>query len=420
MIVDASMRSGGTPRRATVHDLRRRNRAKVFERLLRDGESTRGLLADACDLSAATLANIISDLVRDGLVEESGSLPSDGGRPIARLVPRAGGAYLLGADVGEHGISVETFDLRLRSVHHWRVRLRPSEFQPRTIREALADAIADLRRSHPQEFALAVGMGLGLPGIVEDVGGPDLLVSSQSLGWPPLGLSEFIPEVDLPVLAENGAKTMAAAETWAGPARTSRHCVTALVGRGVGAGVVEDGQLLRGATGSAGEWGHTKVTVQGRRCSCGGQGCLEAYIGAAAILRRWAEVGGRPSGDDEADIDRLLQLADDGDVGAASVVEETVDVLGLGLANLVNLLNPDVIVLGGWVGRAIARERLDEVRSAMVGRALDQPGRAAELRLSRLGEEAVSLGAALLPLRRLISGDLVAREEARRGGVPAS
>ncbi len=393
-------------RRATVHDLRRRNRAAVFEALLRAGHGTRGGLADACSLSTATLANVVVDLVEEGLVEESGHIPSDGGRPIARLVPRAEGAYVIGADVGEHGIAVEMFDLRLDVVHRSRVRLRPSEFQPERIRAALGDAIAELRAEHPAAFDRLVGMGLGLPGIVENVGEAGLSVSSQSLGWPPLALSRFVPEVDFPILAENGAKTMATAETWAGPAQTSRHCVTALVGRGVGAGVVEDAQLMRGATGSAGEWGHTKVAIDGRACQCGGHGCLEAYIGGTSIVQRWGEAGGEPTGDDEADLARLLDLAAGGDATAAAVVDDTIQILGVGLANLVNLLNPEVIVLGGWVGAAIGSRHLDAVRSTMRTHALTQPGAAVELRMSRLGQDAVSLGAALLPLQRLISGDL--------------
>lgn len=393
-------------RRATVHDLRRRNRAAVFENLLRAGHGTRGGLADACGLSTATLANVVVDLVEDGLVEESGHIPSDGGRPIARLVPRADGAYMIGADVGEHGITVEMFDLRLESVHRSRLRLKPAEFRPERIRAALDEAIAELRAEHPRAFGRLVGMGLGLPGIVENIGAADPSVSSQSLGWPPLTLSRFVPDVDFPILAENGAKTMATAETWAGPAQASDHCVTALLGRGVGAGVVEDAQLMRGATGSAGEWGHMKVALGGRPCQCGGQGCLEAYVGGTSIVQRWQEAGGDPTGDDEADVARLLDLADAADAVAAVVVEDTVQILGLGLANLVNLLNPDVIVLGGWVGRTIGSRRMDAVRSAMRSQSLAQPGGAVELRMSRLGEDAVSLGAALLPLQRLISGDL--------------
>lgn len=393
-------------RRATVHDLRRRNRAVVFEALLRAGHGTRGGLADTCSLSTATLANVVGDLVDDGLVEESGHIPSDGGRPIARLVPRADGAYVIGADVGEHGITVEMFDLRLQSVHRVRVRLRPAEFRPERIRAALDEAISELRAEHPTAFDRLVGMGLGLPGIVETAGDTDLSVSSQSLGWPPLALSRFVPDVDFPILAENGAKTMATAETWAGPAEASRHCVTALVGRGVGAGVVEDAQLLRGATGSAGEWGHMKVALDGRTCPCGGRGCLEAYVGGTAIVQRWQESGGEATGDDEADLAHLLDRADDGDTAALAVVDESIAILGLGLANLVNLLNPDVIVLGGWVGRSIGTRRMDALRTAMLTHCLTQPGAAVELRLSRLEEDAVSLGAALLPLQRLISGDL--------------
>src|SRR6266545_8171177 len=110
-------RLGGTMTgRATVKDLRQRNRAAVLRRIVLAGETTRAKVAADCALSSATVTNVVSDLMREGLVEENGSLPSDGGRPIARLRAAAGAAHLIGADVGEHGVTVELFDLSLSRV----------------------------------------------------------------------------------------------------------------------------------------------------------------------------------------------------------------------------------------------------------------------------------------------------------------
>jgi predicted NBD/HSP70 family sugar kinase len=373
--------------------------------LLQAGEATRASLVAACSLSTGTVTNVIADLIDEGLVREAGQLPSDGGRPIHRLVPNSAGAYSIGADIGEHGIAVELFDLTLTPVDRFHQSLQPSGFDPPTIRSVVELAIAELQNRNADSFDRLVGFGLGLPGVVERTETGGATVAIQSLGWSSLRLDELIPDLRMPTFAENGAKTMATAESWLGASKTCRNSIAALVGRGVGAGFVEDGKLMRGATGSAGEWGHTKVDLHGRRCHCGADGCLEAYIGGTSIVERWAEQGGKPEGDDERDLATLLGLANTGDTIATRVIDETIDILGLGLSNLVNLLNPDMIVLGGWVGAALANDRLDTIRTAMFERCLSQPANAVRLEVSELGADSVALGAAMLPLQQLISGD---------------
>ncbi|MDW3214951.1 MAG: ROK family transcriptional regulator [Ilumatobacteraceae bacterium] len=393
-------------RSATVRDLRRRNRAHVLRALLRSGESTRAALARECSLSAGTATNVVTDLIEEGLVEEIGQIPSDGGRPISRLSPRGDSAYFIGADVGEHGITAELFDLQLHRTDRVFVRVQRRSLGPNAIRDALAEAVSSLRDRNAVVDRRVVGVGLGLPGVVEQTPDGRTTVDTQSLGWQPIDLRELFPDTSLPVFAENGAKTMAMAEAWLGAAKSARHCIAALVGRGIGAGFLHDGSLLRGLTGSAGEWGHTKVAVRGRACRCGGAGCLEAYVGGTSIIERWAEAGAPTTVDEEGELARLLDLADRGDDTAARVVDETIEILGIGLANLVNLFNPEVIVLGGWVGLALAGARLDDLAQQVDANCLVRPASVVRLEISQLGGDAVALGAALLPLQELVEDRL--------------
>ncbi|HEY0697519.1 MAG TPA: ROK family protein [Micromonospora sp.] len=378
----------------------------MLRRVVLVGETTRAALAGECGLSQATVTNVVGDLIRDGLVEEHGSLPSSGGRPIARLRPVRAGAYVIGADVGEHGVTAELFDLSLRRVDRVFRRLATRVTSPDRIAAALGQAVAEVRAANPGPDQALVGIGLGLPGIVDTADEGTTTVYAQSLGWEATGLDELFAPTDVPILADNGAKTLAMAETWFGAANGRSHSIVVLVGRGLGIGVITGGRLLRGSSSSAGEWGHTKVSIGGPTCQCGARGCLEAYVGGDAVVRRWREAGAEVSGPDEEAFTRLIDAADAGDAVASRVLGETLEILGLGLANLVNLFNPEQLVVGGWAGLRLVERRQTELHRQVSRFALHRPADQVVLEPSKLGDDAVALGAALLPLERFIDGNL--------------
>ena len=148
-----------------------------------------------------------------------------------------------------------------------------------------------------------LGIGVGVFGTVEQ--GREATVHAQTIGWEAVPLERMLRAgTALPIYLENGAKTLGQAELWFGAGRGVQHAVITLVGSGVGAAVITNGAISRGVTSSAGEWGHTCMVYDGRACRCGSRGCLEAYVGAEAVLDRWkAARGGRPvPGEDEADL----------------------------------------------------------------------------------------------------------------------
>lgn len=390
----------------TSRDLRLNNRALVLREIVRNQEVTRAGLAAACGRSPATVTNVVADLIREGLVEELGSVPSEGGRPITRLGVRPGGAYFLGADVGEKGVAVELFDLSFERVDREFREGDTRQADPQQVARALTEAVRAIRERNAAVEPRLVGLGLGLPGIVEDPEGSHegtgVVLHAQSLGWPPVRLDELVDVPGLEVFADNGAKTLATAELWFGAARGVSHAAVALLGRGIGMGLISDGELLRGSASSAGEWGHTKVTPGGRRCRCGDRGCLETYVGADALLDRWRERGGTPEGNGWRAVTALVDRADAGDPAASAVVDEAIEVLALAFANLVNLLNPQQIIVGGWVGLCLMATRAEEIERRTRASCLTRPGGQFTLRLCRFEGDAVALGAALLPLERLI------------------
>jgi predicted NBD/HSP70 family sugar kinase len=221
---------------------------------------------------------------------------------------------------------------------------------------------------------------------------------------------------DIPIHIDNGAKTLGQAEMWFGAGRGAQDAVIALVGSGVGAAVVAGGASYRGARSSAGEWGHTTIVYGGRECRCGARGCLEAYVGAEGILDRFREAnrGKAAAGiDEESAIGSIIAAAETSKT-ASKVLTETVGYLGAGIATLVNLFNPERIVLGGWAGTALGSRWLPEIRAAAADHALKRPYSQASIMLCELGPDAVALGAATLPVAQLLADGGMRRTPARR------
>ncbi|GHS88365.1 sugar kinase [Actinomycetota bacterium] len=403
-------------RTITTRDVRRQNRANVLRTIVLSGTATRAQLAEACGLSPATVATVVTGLFGEGLLRDDGTVPSLGGRPITRLTIRPEGGHMMGADVGERGVAVELFDLAMNRLDR-EFREGPTrEATPAEMRAALTSAVGALRDRHPEIEPTLIGLGLGLPGVVErPEAGRDAVLYAQSLGWSPMTVGDLYAGDDLVVSAENGAKTMATAELWFGALRGVDHALVALLGRGVGLGVVTDGRLMRGARSSAGEWGHTKLSVGGPVCRCGARGCLEAYVGAHAVLERWRGLGADNPGEGWRAMSALVEAAVAGDGPALTVVEETLDVLGVALGNLVNLTNPTKVVVGGWVGLLLMASFRTELENRVRAAALDRFGAQLSLELCRFEGDSVALGAALLPLGTLIDAPA---QEVRPTGTP--
>ena len=386
---------------ATVSGVRQRNRTEALRSIILSGHTSRAELARESGLSVASVTNLVSELISEGLIVEAGSVASSGGRPVTMLAPNPSGAYFLGADVGERGVAVEFFDLSMTRID--REFRGGREGEPiEAISSDLDEALDALRERNPEAWPKLVGIGLGLPGIVEsDAAGVQVLYA-QSLGWRPVPIDELVTH-DIAVFAENGAKTQAMAELWDGAARGVSEALVVLLGRGVGLGIVMGGELAHGLNSSAGEWGHVKIVRDGKLCRCGGRGCVEAYVGADAILESWREAGGTFEGSGWRAVGDLLDADRAGDDVAVRVVAELVETLGSALGGLVNLTNPERVIIGGWVGLRLMETLSDRVEAATRAAALERPGSQFELFACRFGGDTVALGAAMMPLEALLS-----------------
>jgi predicted NBD/HSP70 family sugar kinase len=396
----------------TVRDLRRSNRSRALWQVFLTGPLTRQEIGVQAGLSPATVSNLVADLVAEGVIIEVGLEDSNGGRPRGLLQVNPEYGYVIGVDVGETAFLVELFDLGLRMRARHLSATDMAVLDPQDAVSHVAGGIRSVIAQSGADEAAILGVGVAVPGLVEHRA--DAVVHGQSVGWDAVPVEAMLRGMaGLPILVDNGAKTLGQAEKWFGAARNTDNAIIVLLGMGLGTCIISNGEVYRGATSSAGEWGHTTVVVGGRRCRCGADGCLEAYVGAAAIAARYAELRGAEYAANPASLEAAVGAiiaAGPDDQAAAQVIDEVVTYLGAGIANLVNLFNPERVVVGGWLGRALSDSLLPAITEAAGRNALRLPFSGVEIVKAELGQDAVALGGATLPIAKLLNGGAMAAQ----------
>ncbi|GER90091.1 sugar kinase [Dictyobacter vulcani] len=384
----------------TSRDVRRINRSTVLQAIYRAGAISRLQLSQCCGLSVATITNVVAELLAEGILLEAGLEASDGGRPRRLLELNREYGYFFGVEIGETDIAVELFDLTLQNIQTAHYSLHGEENHPMKAVQCVIEGVTTLLAALNIPREKILGMGLGVLGLVDHTDNDAVLAPSWQ--WQRVPLKELINQsLHIPLYLDNGAKTMALVELhMRKTSATNETMIVANLGTGVGAGIVYEGKLYCGKTNSAGEWGHTVMALDGALCRCGRRGCLEAYVGAPAIITRFRQrVSDRSEACDEDETHALiaiLEAAQHNDEVAIQVLQETAHYLGAGLANLVNLFNPQSIMLGGWVGTLLGPYLLPEVRRFVERYALKLPFDATQILVSQSGKDAGSIGAALL------------------------
>ena len=391
--------------KAVVRDLRRVNRSALLRLLFMDGPLNRVGLGRLTGLSSASVTTLTSALLEEGLIVEAGQEQSDGGRPRVMLQVNPEFGAVIGVEIGETGIRIEGFDLRLRVAGVAEIGLHPQHHEADTAIEEIVRAIGKLRSQFGNEGRRLLGVGIAVPGMVEHHA-DDALVHAPSIGWHGVALERRMREqIGAPVFAENGAKVLGQAEMWLGSGRGSQDAVVTLWGTGVGAAIFTNGALYRGATSSAGEWGHTCIVVGGRQCRCGSQGCLEAYIGAEGLLAAWRQSDPAipaSDADEEEWADRLLAAAATSE-SAARTLDDAATNFGVAAANLANLFNPELIVIGGWLGLKFGPSLLGRISEVVREQALEYTASQVRIQIGHIGTDAVAMGASTLVIDALLT-----------------
>lgn len=390
--------------RANVLDLRRTNRRSVFEQLFFRGSLSRLDISSLTGLSAATVTNIVAELLNEGLIVETGSEESQGGRPRTMLSLNPAYGYFIGVDVGEPKILLELFDLKLNRIQTQVYSLTEGPDKPQQLLTGIVQGVYRLLEICNVPASAILGVGIAVPGVIDKNGN----LVAPGWGFQPIplmaGLVEALP---FPLFVENAAKTRAQAEMWFGAGQGAADLAVLLVSTGLGGSLITESSQYQGTTNNRAEWGHSTVVMDGWLCRCGNKGCLEAYVGAPGIIRRLRETNpAHPAlqqPDRQAIFTALVESAQGADPAAVAVLTETARYLGAGIATVINLLTPQCVVLSGWVGDIIGPYILDELKAFVAQAALPQPFAAATLTLSQLGSDALCLGAATIAVEKFFA-----------------
>ncbi|MTD57859.1 ROK family protein [Amycolatopsis pithecellobii] len=378
-------------------DVRRHNRAALLRRLHVDGPSTRASLATALGLNRSTIKALVDGLAEDGVVEERVPAQRSGaGRPSLLVLPQPQAAVVLAIDIRVERAAMALVGIGGQILGRDSWRARGSHGEPTEVFTKIMDYVGPLVAE--QEVG-PVAVGVSVPGVVRRSDG--YVHEAPNLHWADVPLGGWLSHaLKLPVHMGNDAELGAMAEHLRGIARGADDVVYLGVDVGVGGGVISNGVSLRGAGGHhIGEIGHMVVKPGGRPCYCGSRGCWETEIGERALCRALGIEEDSPVG---AIVAELRALGESGDTVLAKL-DEFVEWLALGLANVVNLLCPQLVVLGDLFtalpAPLVARvEKMVRERS-LVSRALG----GAKVATSKLGSDAKLLGAAELAFETVLS-----------------
>jgi predicted NBD/HSP70 family sugar kinase len=386
------------PAAARPVDVRRHNLTLVLQQAAARGQTSRAEIARATGLTKGTVSVLVQDLLRRGLLVELGT-QTEGrvGRPRSALALNGEVHCGVGLEINVDYLAVCVADLLHRVRFHRVEAVDNRDVPPERVLGRAARLLEVALDAAGTERLAPAAVGVAVPGVVEVADGRLLL--APNLAWSDLHiareLSERLGRPGLPVLVDNEANLAALGELWLGAGSGLGDYVHVSGEIGIGAGLIVGGALFRGSRGFAGEMGHVLVDPDGPPCTCGGRGCLERLAGQEAILRGAGIdlTPGTSLGDSDPALPKLLRLLGEGDERALAAVRDAGTALGIGLAGVVNVLDPDSIVLGG-VYAPLEPWLAGPLEAALAAQTVAAPWRKLRVVASSLGPDAAVRGAA--------------------------
>lgn len=404
--------------------VRSHNRALLLRLLLQNEPISRIELASITGLTTPTVHSLIKELMQDQIVDELGTTDPQGGgagRKASLLGLRSRSRVSIGIDLGVRVTRIGLLDLKGELLAEEQIIRQKDEKPEDTLNRILAAVRDVLGRMDANQDAI-VGIGIGVPGLVEVSTGT--IRRCPNLGWHDLSIGTWFQEkLGLPVIIDNNIRAMAVGERLFGAGREVANLITFFVGPGIGAGILINDQLYRGVSDGAGEIGHTLIDPRGPRCSCGRRGCLEAVASSTAIIRQvWdavrdnhdavlgdlvlREMARRENG--ELTIEDVIHWAQAGSSYCRRLLERAARFLGEGVANLINLFNPELVIVGGEV--FLDNELVLEVLTSTARQqAFSVPADAVSLVRTKFGKRQGVIGAGGLALKEFLYSSTISQ-----------
>ncbi len=372
------------------------NRTLLLNLLRREKICARTTLAEHSGLKQATVTHIVNDFIEWGLVKEVGFLTGVKGRRSIAISLNTDDLAVAGIRIARQNFSVGLFNLYGEELIIRRGRIVAGQ-NARQIMDMVIEEMDKLIAGYPNQKILA--MGVAIPGPYNMVKGRISIVTGVE-GWEQIALKdEFRDHYHIPVIIEEHANAAALAQYWYNTSTEEPDVlVYVAAAQGVGAGIVSRGRLLKGATGAAGEIGHTTIDIHGPRCSCGNYGCLEGYCSSIAVVKKINEAYGK---NNELTLQDVTYMVKNREEKALKIYEEACDYLSVGVVNVINSFNPEVVVIGDEMSHIDSELLLERVTNNVKNRLVSQTWESTTIRLSATKQDSMIYGAAIVAISEI-------------------
>lgn len=371
------------------HLVKKNNKALVLQLIMHREPISRADIAQISGLHKATVSSLVNELLEEELIYESGPGESSGGRrPVILHFNKVAG-YAIGIDIGANYVLSVLTDLKGNIVLEKNHAVTQTPYP--TIMNLVKSMIQSLMTEMPQSRYGVVGIGVGVPGIVNKEG---TVLLAPNLGWKNTNLKLDLEELfEVPVIVENEANAGAFCEQKFGAGKDYENMVYISAGIGIGVGIFLNRELYQGKNGFSGEMGHMIIDMNGKPCNCGSQGCWEAYASEHALLEQAG-----------SSIEAVLELAKNHDQTAQDLFKEIGKYLGIGINNIINTFNPDQVIIGNRL--ALAREWIEEpIKTTIENHTLTHHQNELQLDFSKLEQYSTVLGVSAFAVESFIKED---------------
>jgi glucokinase-like ROK family protein len=383
------------------------NLSLIMNRLHAHAPVSRAALAAMTGLNKSTVSSLVNELIERRFVHEIGVVSTGVGRPSVQLTVNPQAGYVVSMEIGVGYIGALCTDFtanRLWASWEHTVPGAPQQTVLDQLLQLIRNTIQQGQRAMPGQRLL--GIAIGVPGLVKQSDGT--LLFAPNLGWREVPLCAILQDAfpDVPIFVDNEANMAALGEYFFGAAQDHRDVLYISAGVGLGGAIVRGGQLMRGASGLAGEFGHMTLYPDGALCKCGNRGCWETEVSTAAVERhvRKAISQGQPTllQPGNLTLEGVIEAARNGDPVARTALGNVGRELGVGIASLVNALNPDLVVLGGTLSAA-SDFLLPTIRRELHERALEWDAAAVRVVAAEQGSQACTMGGVALVYQTILS-----------------
>ncbi len=384
--------------RANRNLIRSINRSIILNAIKTQAVVSRAAIAHLTGLSPATVTAITGQLIKEGLIFEKTTGDSTGGRPPIMLALNPRGGFVIGIKLMEDQVVGALTDLNATILAKDSTSL--SSVDVETVVETVAALVTRLIHTSDIRKKQLMGVGVGLAGVVDYADG--IVRQNPFFGWQNIPLRDLLQtRLKVPIFIDNDVNTLTLSEKWLGVGKPVENFVVITIGRGVGMGIVLDGRIYRGRAGGAGEFGHVVVDPSGPLCDCGKHGCLESLVSDRALV----QTARREVDSNIENLDGLLKLAQAGRPEALAVLKQAGGLLGREIANLVNVLDPNLIVISGE-GIRMGETFFSAVRTTFHENVMPGLAEDTEIRVDSWGDDIWALGAASLVIAGIFNSPI--------------